>query len=109
MKWPMRGILIDNHSSDEGAKVIALLTCLMSIPLFFPPARLNGLLLNWWLLGIYAVPTLIILGLIILFWSLLFSGTLSRPSLRWNLLGIFVGVLAETVEIIFVRMLPKLP
>jgi hypothetical protein len=65
-------------------------------------------LLDWWLLSIYAVPVLILLGLIITVWTLVTSHRSNGFSLRWNLLGIFVGVLATLVEIIFIKMLPKL-
>ena len=104
----MAPILTNSQESDDRAKYIALVTCLMSVPLLFPPAMLGGLLLNWWLFSIYLVPVLIILSLIILLWTLFSSGTRKRSSLRWNLLGIFVGMLAEVVEIILIRMLPKI-
>jgi hypothetical protein len=105
----MAATLNDNQENDDRAKYIALLTCLMSVPLLFPPVILHGLLLNWWLLSIYAVPILIIVGLIILLWNLLFSGTRRRPSLRWNLLGIVVGMIAVVVEITLIRMPSALP
>lgn len=106
---PMGTIVTDNQANDDSARYIALVTCMMSIPLLFPPARLDGFLLDWWLLSIYAVPVLIVLGLIIAVWTLVFSKRLKGRSLRWNLLGILVGLLAEAVEIILIKMPPKLP
>lgn len=99
----------DNHANDDRAKYIALVTCLMSIPLLFPPRTLQGLPLNWWLLSIYAVPILIVLGLIITAWTLVTSERSNRSSLRWNLLGIVVGVIALVIEVILIRMPSALP
>jgi hypothetical protein len=90
----------------------------MSLPLLLTFNVIHGkplhgtfydFLLDWWLLSIYAVPVLILLGLIITVWTLVTSQRSNGFSLRWNLLGIFVGVLATLVEIIFIKMLPKLP
>jgi hypothetical protein len=105
----MGAIVTNDQANDDRAKYIALVTCLMSIPLLFPPEILHGLLLNWWLLSIYVVPALTIAGLIILLWNLLFSGTRWRPSLGWNLLGVVVGVIAVVVEMTLIRMPSALP
>jgi len=111
-------IVTNNSRAADLAKYVALVTCLMSLPLLLTfnviygkplHGTLYDFLLDWWLLSIYAVPVLIFLGLIILLWSLLLLGTSRRPCLRWNLSGILVGVLATLLEIIFIKMLPKLP
>jgi hypothetical protein len=80
----------------------------MCIPLFlsfnikyqsFPEGLAYGLLSDWGLLSVYVVPALLLSGLIILVWILLSAGISRKNSLRWNLFGIVIAVIAEMVFI----------
>jgi hypothetical protein len=111
-------ILTNNSRAADLAKYVALVTCLMSLPVILTFNVIYGkplhgtfydFLLDWWLLSIYAVPVLIVLGLIIAIWTVVSPKRRKGSSLRWNLLGIVVGVVAVVVEIIVIRMLPRLP
>lgn len=105
----MMPLIANSQATADRAKYVALITCLMSIPLLFPPTALHGVLLDWWLLSIYAVPVLILLALIMTVWTLATSKPSKNSSLRWNLLALSVGVVAVVVEFALIRALPKLP
>jgi hypothetical protein len=90
------------------AKIISIATVVMSFPLFFsfnikyqwfPEGFAYGLLSDWGLLSVYVVPALLLCGIIVLVLILLSSSTSRKSSLRWNLLGIIIAMIAEVVFI----------
>ena len=95
--------------SATTVKSIALLTVVMSTPLLlsynikyqkFPQGLPYLFLYFGGLLSVFITPVLLLLGLIVTIRIFLSSDVSNRPSfLAWNLLGIFVGVIAEVVFI----------
>lgn len=95
--------------SATTVKSIAVLTVVMSTPLLlsynikyqkFPQGLPYLFLYFGGLLGVFITPVLLLLGLIVTIRIFLAPGMSNRPSfLAWNLLGIFVGAIAEVVFI----------
>jgi hypothetical protein len=97
----------------EATKAIAIATIVMSIPLLltynlkyqiFPEGMPYFLLFFWWLLSMYLVPVLLVVGIVLTI-SLVRSSDVSRRALlRWNLPAISVGAVAEVIVVVVGRM-----
>jgi hypothetical protein len=94
--------------SPKTVKRIALLTVVMSIPLllsfnvkygWFPQGLPYVFLYSWGVLSVFVTPALVLLGFVTTIRIGFRRRDLTSSLIAWNLLGLFVGVIAEVLFI----------